>query len=107
MTWKSRESDRSEVTVDAKSETVLVVSETEYPGWEAEVDGAPAAILRANLAFRAVAVPAGTHQVTMRFRPASSRNGLLLTALSVVGVLAFCGRRKKTAPEAGRGILVS
>ena len=47
----------------------LVVSDTLAPGWTARVDDAPAALLRADLAFRAVPVPAGSHRVEMRYSP--------------------------------------
>ncbi|MBI3856020.1 MAG: YfhO family protein, partial [Planctomycetes bacterium] len=97
VAWIARASDRFELKVEAKADSILVVSDTFYPGWEAEVDGKEAPILRANLAFRAVAVPAGTHSVTMRFRPSSARNGLIVTALTIIGVLGFCVLRKKSA----------
>ena len=38
-------------------------------------------ILRANLAFRALEVPAGTHRVEFRFPPASARHGLIASTL--------------------------
>jgi len=94
VSWTSRETDRIELAVDAKADSILFVSDTDYPGWEATVDGAATPILRANLTFRAVAVPAGSHRVVMRFRPASARHGLILSALSLVAVLGYCGRRK-------------
>jgi hypothetical protein len=96
VSWKSREADRFELQVEAKADSILVVSDADYPGWEAELDGVATPILRANLAFRAVALPAGTHRVTMRFRPASARNGLVLSGISAIAVLAFCGRRKRS-----------
>ncbi len=97
VTWTWRDSDRIELSVDAKADSIVVVSDTDYPGWEATVDGVATPILRANLAFRAVALPAGKHQVTMRFRPRPARAGLIVSTLSIVGLLAFCGRRKKSA----------
>ncbi|TMB24176.1 MAG: YfhO family protein, partial [Deltaproteobacteria bacterium] len=60
------------------------------PGWRAYVDGQPATLHRANLAFRAVAVPAGQHTVAFRYEPRSVRVGLVLTALAgcvIVGML--------------------
>lgn len=47
----------------------LIVSDALAPGWTAEVDGQSAKLLRADLAFRAVPVPAGTHRVAMRYNP--------------------------------------
>jgi uncharacterized membrane protein YfhO len=96
IAWTSRASDRLELQVDAKADSVLVVSDTNYPGWEAELDGVATPILRANLAFRGVAVPAGSHRVVMKFRPPSARNGLVLSGISTIALLAFCGRRKRS-----------
>jgi hypothetical protein len=51
----------------------LVFSEVNYTGWNAYVDGHKAAITSYGLAkvklFRAVAVPAGTHTVELRYKP--------------------------------------
>jgi uncharacterized membrane protein YfhO len=44
-----------------------VTSETHYPGWRAYVDGRPQPIYYTNVAFRGFPVPAGKHQVVMRF----------------------------------------
>lgn len=47
----------------------LVLSELDFPGWLADVDGAAVPIHRANGMFRAVCVPAGEHTVNFVFRP--------------------------------------
>ncbi len=47
----------------------LVLFDVDHPWWFAELDGAPAPILRADVMFRAVAVPEGTHRVRFIFRP--------------------------------------
>ena len=47
-----------------------IFSEVYYPdGWVATVDGAPLEIFRANWLFRAANLPAGDHEVVMRFEP--------------------------------------
>jgi hypothetical protein len=43
------------------------VSEVFYPDWKATVDGAPAPVLRANHVLRALALPAGRHEVVFRY----------------------------------------
>jgi hypothetical protein len=81
------EVDRSElvrIRVQSTSPGLLVLSDTYFPGWQASVDGESHPILRANLAFRAVAVPAGDHEVEFRYEPASFRLGV---ALTVIGLL--------------------
>jgi hypothetical protein len=46
---------------------ILVVSEVFYPDWKATVDGAPAQVMRANGVLRALALPAGRHEVVFHY----------------------------------------
>jgi hypothetical protein len=61
----------TEVILEADSPDggFLVLNDLWHPWWLADVDGKPAEILRANVLFRAVAVPAGRHRVRFVFRP--------------------------------------
>lgn len=96
-----RESDRLEIEVSSGANALLVLSETDYPGWEATVDGTPTRIYRANVAFRAVAVPAGVHVVAFRFRPECARAGGLATAIFLVlGAILFAVPRFRRAASA-------
>ena len=49
----------------ASRPAMLVVAQSWYPCWKAEMDGQPRAVLRANGAFQAVVVPAGRHTVRL------------------------------------------
>lgn len=57
------------VRVHADAPAWLVVNDVIAPGWRAEINGEATDVLRANGLFRAVCVPAGTHEVTLRFSP--------------------------------------
>jgi hypothetical protein len=88
------EPERLALDTRSRAPALAVVTDAYYPGWEATVDGTPTRILRADLAFRAVPVPAGAHHVSMRYAPASVRAGALvsLCALLVAGTLLVARR---------------
>lgn len=50
---------------------VFVVADTFFRGWRATVNGAPAGIARANVAFKAVRVPRGRVDLRLHFSPES------------------------------------
>jgi uncharacterized membrane protein YfhO len=81
--WKP---DRLRIEADLVSPGYVVLVDTYDPSWHATVDGVPADILRANVAFRAVRVPAGTHVVEMVCRPVSVYVGLGVSALTVMAL---------------------
>ncbi len=47
----------------------LILNDVWHPWWFARVDGVEAPVLRANVLFRAVAVPEGLHRVHFEFQP--------------------------------------
>jgi hypothetical protein len=65
---------RVEIVTTSMDGGLLVLHDTFYPGWTAEIDGKPASILRADILFRGVEVPPGVHLVTFRFSPFSFAN---------------------------------
>jgi len=85
---------RVEIQTDAPDRRLLVLTDVHYPGWMAAIDGQPAAIHRTNFAFRSVSVPGGRHTVTFEYRPASFRNGLMISTAALLGIigLAIGGR---------------
>jgi hypothetical protein len=62
----------------------LVVTDTNVEGWTATLDGAPAPILHADFAFRAVRVPAGSHQIEFRYEAPGLRAGVTASLVGLV-----------------------
>lgn len=73
------------IDVDAEQSGVLVLHDIFYPGWIAAVDGRETPVLRTDLLFRGVEVPAGHHRVEFTFQPFALRN-LLAAARSIKAV---------------------
>jgi hypothetical protein len=82
-----RKADRIRVAVDFSSDGYLVLNGTYDAGWRTTIDGRPAPQSRANVAFRAVRVPAGRHVVEQTYRPWGALIGLPVTALSLALVV--------------------
>ena len=97
--------DRIQLKVKADDPGFLVFTETAYPGWQCSIDGSPSTILRADFAFQAVYVPAGTHEVIFEFQPRSLQLGSELSVAGLVGLaLVFAGgmlrgRKRKTPSD--------
>lgn len=66
---------------------VLVLADAHDPGWRVKVDGAPAPLRRANLAFRGVELAAGRHVVEMDYRPTTIPVGLGASLVTALGCL--------------------
>lgn len=101
IVWRQREPERLALAVRTEQPCILVLSELDYPGWQATLDGAPTPILRANLILRSLALPSGQHDVVLVFRPASVHWGAIVsivtTALAVTWLVL--GRRRMVGYE--------
>ena len=90
--------ERLSIEVDMPAPGLVVLSELDYPGWQAFLDGRRVPIRRADAILRAVEVPAGVHQIEMRFRPPSVYLGATVSVLTLVGILGYTagvwGRRR-------------
>ena len=84
--------NKVELVVEAPEGGWLVLADTWFPGWVAELDGEATASFPANGVMRSVWIPAGQHTVVFRYRPITVPVGL---ALTVFGLAAFAYLRRK------------
>ena len=82
--------DRVSLEAELSADGYVVLVDGHDPGWRTLVDGRPAPLLRANVAFRAVAVPKGRHAVEMVYRPTAVIAGLVTSGSTLAAlVVAF------------------
>ena len=92
--------------VDFEKTALLVIAQSHYSAWRANVDGARSPLLRANQAFQAVEVPAGRHEVRLVYEDRRFYFGAAVSLPCWIG----CGaawfrwrkREDKPAGEAGK-----
>jgi hypothetical protein len=98
----SRSDTEVMLEVTARSRGQLVLLDSFYPGWRAEVDGRETPVRPANAAFRAVAVDPGRHEVRFSYRPASVISGgaISLAAIALTAVGLLLGRRRRRGDAA-------
>jgi hypothetical protein len=93
--------DRSVHVVEADGPGLFVLRDSWAPGWQASVDGVEQAVLRANGKHRAVAVPAGRHEVVLRYQAPGLRVAVLVSLVSAM-VAAWVWLRDGRAAPGGR-----
>jgi hypothetical protein len=88
-----------EIESSAPDGSLLVLSDTYYPGWKVFVDGIEKHILRANYAFRGVALPNGSRRVVFVFDPLVPDTVLALPTIILIALgVAFAILSKKKPP---------
>jgi hypothetical protein len=91
------------INTETNGDSFLVMTDTNYPGWKAFIDGNETKVYTANYIFRAIYLPRGSHNVEFRFNPLSFRIGLWISMLSIVGFIgvaffSFCTKRQVQKP---------
>ena len=92
-------------TCDVPFAGLAVFVEQYATGWRARVDGVEAPLLQANLMMRAVPVPAGKHTIALAYEPPGLRQGMVLSLLGLLVLLAvlLMGRRSAAPTRSSAG----
>jgi len=75
--------------VEATRGGLLFLSEVYYPAWEARVDGERVDVVRTNVAFRGLVVPAGAHEVSVRYSSAEFTLGIAVSGVTATVVVVW------------------
>jgi hypothetical protein len=95
----SYEPNRLVLETKAERPRFLVISEISYPGWVATIDQQPATIFTTDYLLRGLSVPAGQHQVELRYQAPGTRKGALISLLTLL-LLCIAWWRGKINNEA-------
>ena len=90
-------SDEIRLTTASSAPGFAEVLEAYDPGWVADVDGTPAAVLVANGFSMAVPVAAGSHIISLRYHTPGLLFGGMLSFLSLGGLAVLMWRVRATA----------
>jgi hypothetical protein len=86
VTITRHEPQRVELLVRLRQPGLVILADTDYPGWRLTIDGQSAPILRANRMMRGAAVMGGEHRLVYVYDAWSFRIG---GAVSIVGLMVL------------------
>jgi hypothetical protein len=89
--------------VRAAAPALLFLGDNYYPAWHARVDGRETPVLRADVTFRAVPVPAGEHEILFRYHSPVLARSMTVSLVASFLVLALIGGEPILRRRRGRG----
>jgi hypothetical protein len=95
------------LSVNNSREGYIILTDTFFPGWKAYVDGNKEEIKKTALAFRAVYLEPGNHEVVFKYQPFSFHLGFWVSAISLLAILFsfFVEHRKKMNLDKAKKII--
>ena len=99
-----RSTNRLTLDVSAPTNGLVVINQTDAPGWQARVDGQLARVRTANTIQQAIYVPAGRHTIELFYLPGSVVLGLSLSGATAAVLAAWglmAGRRANRSARRG------
>jgi hypothetical protein len=91
-----------DIEAEADAASLVVIAQTYYHNWSAKVDGRETPLLRANVAFQAVQIPAGKHRVHLAYNDLAFQIGAgisLCTIFNCLFGLALMTIRRHARPK--------
>lgn len=75
------------IKTETSNDEVLILADQFEDGWNATLDGKNIDISRANLIFRAVKVPSGSHEIIFNYWPKSFDTGLKISSIGILLII--------------------
>lgn len=85
----SYQTNEVEIKTHTQHNTILMLTDSYYPGWKAEVNKKSFRIYEADGIFRAIELPKGENHVRFYYQPESFNKGIIISFLSLLGVIGF------------------
>lgn len=85
----AEDSQRREYRVQSDVPAILVMAYTHYPGWTATLNSEEVELYRANLAFQAIEIPAGTSEIVVEYDAPYETEGVSLTLIALAIILGL------------------
>jgi hypothetical protein len=97
LIYQRPHSDEIRLQVETQVDGLVAIQENYAPAWTATLNGTPVEILQANHAFMAIAVPAGKHEIVIRYVPRMFYIGCSISGSILVILLISLGFTGRTA----------
>lgn len=88
------EPERRDVIATCLGRCLLISNETYVEGWNVDVDGFAAPLVRVDGLLQGTFIPGGHHHVIFRYRPTAYRNGVALSLASFALIFVWLGTRR-------------
>ena len=82
------------ISANTSSPALLMLNDSNYPGWQATVNGKPAPMLSTDYLFRGVMIPAGKSVVEFSYRPISFKLGAIVSVLTLLALIIVVARER-------------
>ena len=79
--------ERVVIQTNSEAGGLLLLTDANYPGWQATVAGEPVPIETADILFKSLFVPAGEHEVLFTYKARRFENGRFVSAFGLVLLL--------------------